>query len=97
LFGGQGEQHAVVHIQQVNVASALFGNDIGYAIYHPTTAIITRQVLADLGFDLGLERAHAGNLRCSVGFMPRRVNVHLEQPMDLPRVGVLSTQTMAIW
>jgi hypothetical protein len=70
---------------------------IGFAVYNQTTAIVSRQVLADSGFDLGVERAHADNLRCSVGFMPRRVNVHLEQPMDLPRVGVLSTETMAIW
>ena len=79
------------------VTLALPDNHIGFVVYYHTTAIIPRQVLADLGFDLGMERAHAGNLRCSVGFMPRRVNVHLEQPMDLPRVGVLSAQTMAIW
>jgi hypothetical protein len=66
----------------------LFGNDIGFAVYHPTTVIILSQVLADSGFDLGVERAHAGNLSCSMGFMPRRVNVDLEQPMELPRMGV---------
>ncbi len=78
------------------VPSALCGHHIGFAVYNQTTAIVPRQVLADSGFDLGMERAHADNLRCSMGFMPRRVNVHLEQPMDLPRVGVLSMETMAI-
>jgi hypothetical protein len=97
LFRGREERHAVVHHRPVHVASALFGNNIGFAVYHPTTAIIPRQVLADSGFDHGMERAHADNLCCSMGFMPRRVNVHLEQRMDLPWVGVLSTQTMAIW
>jgi hypothetical protein len=81
----------------VHVASALFGNHINFAVYHQTTAIVPRQVLEDSRFDLGMEQAHEGNLCCSVGFMPQRVNVHLEQPMDLPWVGVLSMQTMAIW
>ncbi len=84
-------------LQSVHVASALFDNHIGFAVYYETTAIVPRQVLADSGNDRVVEQAHAGSLRCSVGFMPRQVNVHLEQPMDLPRVGVLSTQTMAIW
>jgi hypothetical protein len=44
-----------------------------------------------------VERAHAVYLHCSVGFMPQWVNVYLGQLMDLPRVGVLSMQTMAIW
>ena len=47
LFGGQGERHAIVHLQPVHVASALFGNNIGFVVYHPTTAIVPRQVLAD--------------------------------------------------
>jgi hypothetical protein len=87
----------VVHLQSVHVASTLFGNHIGFAVYYQTTAIVPRQVLADLGNDCVVEQAHASSLRCSVGFMPQRVDVHLKQPMDLPRVGVLSTQTMAIW
>jgi hypothetical protein len=38
--------------------------------YPQTTAIIPRQVLADSGFVLDVERAHAYNLQCSMGFMP---------------------------
>jgi hypothetical protein len=49
----------------------LFDNHIGFAVYHQTTAIVPRQVLADSGIDLGVKQAHAGNLCCSMGFMPR--------------------------
>jgi hypothetical protein len=44
-----------MHLHPVHVALALFGNDIGFAVYHPTTTIIPSQVLADSGFDLGME------------------------------------------
>ena len=46
MFGGRGEQHAVVHLQPVHVASALCGHHIGFAVYNQTTAIVPRQVLA---------------------------------------------------
>jgi hypothetical protein len=56
---------------------AFFGNHISIAVYPQTTAIVPRQVLADSGFDLDVEQAHAYNLQCSVGFMPQRVDVDL--------------------
>jgi hypothetical protein len=48
----------------------VFGNHISIAVHPQTTAIVPGQVLADLGFDLEVEQAHAYNLQCSVGFMP---------------------------
>ncbi len=64
--------------------------------YQPSETGLRRQVLVGTPDDQVLERPHGWHIPMRMGHLPQRVNVDLAQQVDVPQLGILSSQTASI-